>query len=168
MASLLNNPDVLALIAALAAVGVLGLVWQALMINDPMPARLKALSRRRDEIRADMAASKTRRGKINQQAMMKQVVDALKLANSSKAQNMRTLLMQAGYRSRDALTSFLFAKMALGLGLAAGLFFLVTLHLLPIKENFSVLSSLCGGFLGWILPDILVKNTAQKRAEAMR
>jgi tight adherence protein C len=78
-------------------------------------------------------------------------------------------MVRAGYRYRDAWIVFLFTKLMLGIGLLAlAFFFIFVLKLWKVKAAPGLLIVAGSGFLGWVLPNVIVKNMTQKREEMFR
>jgi tight adherence protein C len=158
----------LVLMAAVAFMTVLA-VWYGLIERDPMERRARVLADRRAELRASMLKE---RGQSRRQqeslSMMRRVVKLLKLMQSQQSSKLTDRLAQAGLRSRDAVTVFLFFKVATPVLLGAAVFLLV--HLLEIAD-LSPAARLCavlgGAMLGFFAPELYVSNLASKRQLAL-
>jgi tight adherence protein C len=158
----------LVLMAAVAFMTVLA-VWYGLIERDPMERRARVLADRRAELRASMLKE---RGQSRRQqeslSMMRRVVKLLKLMQSQQSSKLTDRLAQAGLRSRDAVTVFLFFKVATPVLLGAAVFLLV--HLLEIADLSSA-ARLCavlgGAMLGFFAPELYVSNLASKRQLAL-
>ncbi|HUY69390.1 MAG TPA: type II secretion system F family protein [Alphaproteobacteria bacterium] len=166
-----HNPNLISALCGLAAFAVVVLIWQALIERDPLPAdRLKAVTQHRDALAAAERQKKmTRRAGIRRIGLMKQVVNWFKLARGKRFDALRLKLARAGYRSRDAMFAFMFAKLA-GLGGAGfgGVFFLFVFHVGKFGDGPRFLIALAAALGGWLLPNLLVKNKAQKREDVLR
>jgi tight adherence protein C len=158
----------LVLMATVAFMTVLA-VWYGLIEHDPMERRARVLADRRAELRGSMLKDRgpTRRQQDSLSAM-RRVVTLLKLMQSQQSSKLTERLAQAGLRSRDAVTVFLFFKVATPLLLAAVAFVLV--HLLAIGD-LSPAGRLCavlaGGALGFYAPELYVSNLTSKRQLAL-
>jgi tight adherence protein C len=158
----------LVLMTAVAFMTVLA-VWYGLIERDPMERRARVLADRRAELRASMLKE---RGQSRRQqeslSVMRRVVKLLKLMQSQQSSKLTERLAQAGLRSRDAVTVFLFFKVATPVLLAAAVFFLV--HLLEIAD-LSPAARLCavlgGAVLGFFAPELYVSNLTSKRQLAL-
>lgn len=170
MEHLLHNHDFLAALAGGGAFAVVVLVWLALIENDPLPARLKHVTERRSELRAEERRKKlSRRAVLERADLIKRVVHKLKLEQGKKMDELRIKLARAGYRSRDTLFAFLLLKLVLPVGFAfAGFFFFFVLHAFNLKPALSLPVVLFCGLLGLALPDIFIKNQSQKRRDILR
>jgi tight adherence protein C len=95
---------------------------------------------------------------------MRRVVALLKLMRSQQSSKLSERLAQAGLRSRDAVTVFLFFKIAMPLLLAGAAAVLV--YLLQIGD-LSPATRLCAvlgaGVLGFFAPELYVSNLTSKR-----
>jgi tight adherence protein C len=171
MEKLLHNPDFVSSLCGMAAFVVVVLIWQALIENDALPAdRLKSVSQHRDALQAAQRQKKlSRRASLQRISLMKQVVNWFKLARGKRFDSLRLKLSRAGYRSRDAMFAFVFAKLALlGGGVFGGIFFMFVVHMGKMEEGSRLLIVLGAAFFGWMLPNIMIKNKRQKREDALR
>ncbi len=166
---LLHSPDFLAGLCGLAAFSVVVLVWTAFVDGGPKADRLKAVSQRLSEFEADRRKKNTRRASLQKVSLMKQVVAWLKLSQGKSLEGLRLKLRRAGYQARDAMFVFLFAKLAMMGGLAAtGFFFFGILRVGDLGFALVLLIAMFGALIGWMLPDIIVKNMSQKREDILR
>jgi tight adherence protein C len=158
----------LVLMTAVAFMTVLA-VWYGLIERDPMERRARVLADRRTELRASVLKE---RGQSRRQkeslSVMRRVVKLLKLVRSQQSSKLTERLAQAGLRSRDAVTVFLFFKIATPALLAAAVFLLV--HLLEIVDLSPAvrLCAVLGGVgLGFFAPELYVSNLTSKRQLAL-
>jgi tight adherence protein C len=169
MTALLRNPDLVSWLCGLAAFAVVVLVWSALIEKDPLSGRLKSVTQRRDEFEAERRQKKSRRAVLRRASLMKRVVERLKLSRGRELNDLRLKLKRAGYYSRDAMFAFLFAKLAMMLGFAAGAaFFGLALHVGKLPPALALLATLFAGLFGWVLPNVFLKNQSQKREDVLR
>lgn len=158
----------LVMMSAVAFMTVLA-VWYGLIERDPMERRARVLAERRAELRSSML--KDRNPNRRQQesiSVMRRVVTLLKLMRSEQSSKLTERLAHAGLRTRDALTVFLFFKVAAPLLLGAVAFLLV--YLLQIGD-LSPAGRLCavlgGAVLGFFAPELYVSNLTSKRQLAL-
>ena len=163
------EPTTLLLLGGGAAVATLAWFLRGLFLNDPLTRRLKAIERRRTELRSTLAARPSRRANLKKQTFIKQVVQTLKLARGGATDDARKKLVQAGFRSREAVTSFMFAKLAVPAVLFFNLFILLFMlevgHLKPVQ---ALVTTVFASLIGFFLPDVWLKNAIQKREEILR
>jgi tight adherence protein C len=100
---------------------------------------------------------------------MRQFVMSMNLQRSQRAELITRKLAQAGWRSNDALIRYLFFKATLPIafgGIAVVYFYgLNAFDLAPLTRLAFTAGSVMLGFVG---PDIFVKNAADKRKKAMQ
>ncbi len=166
---LFHNRNFLSGLCGAGAFVVVILVWVALIESDPLPARLKSVLARKSELREEERRKKlSRRANINRVSMIKQIVQKLKLSQGKKFDELRIKLARAGYRSRDTMFVFLFLKLAMPVGFAFLSFFLVfVMHAFNLKPALGFVVVVFVGGFGFALPDIFIKNQAQKRAKTL-
>ncbi|TVS00255.1 MAG: type II secretion system F family protein [Rhodospirillales bacterium] len=162
--------DAITVMAALAAAVTVYAVWNALLWRDPVSARAARLHRRQTELHKSLLAP-TRRTNRTDTAMglTRTIAKRLNLFKSSTAGRAGELLTRAGYRSKDALTTYLVAKLVAPFVGGAGSFLLVdglaNLDLPPLVVN---LAPMAGVLAGFYAPGIYLTNTIQKREQAVR
>lgn len=144
-------------------------VWNALVKRETGMRRARELATRRATLRDNYLNNRAQHGKLLSTSTMRRVVDRLKLLRSARAETVQTRLAQAGWRSSDALVRFLFAKVTLpilfGLG-AVVLFEWMRLYNMPPVGRLGV--TIGSVLLGFMAPDIMVKNAVTKRAHKIR
>ncbi|HAX92129.1 MAG TPA: pilus assembly protein TadC [Rhodospirillaceae bacterium] len=166
---LFHSPDFLAGLCGLAAFVVVMLIWTAFIDNDPLPTRLKSISQRRDEFDLERRKKNTRRANLQKVGLMKQVVGWLKLSQGKSLDDLRLKLRRAGFHSRDTMFVFLFAKLAGLAGVAATcVFFFIIVEIVKLPAGVGLLISVFGALIGWMLPDVFIKNLSQKREGILR
>lgn len=164
----LSSPDFLAGLCGAMAFAVVVLIWIALIEDRPTSNRLKIVSQRRSEFEKESRKKNSRRASLQKVSLMKQVVSWLKLTQGKSLEGLRLKLRRAGYQARDAMFVFMFTKLALMAGgFAVSMFFLVIIGLGNIGTPLGLLASLFGGVLGWMLPDVFIKNLSQQRADIL-
>jgi len=166
---LLQNPDFLSYVCGAAAFLVVTLIWTAFLDKGPVADRLKAVTQRRDEFETERRKKNSRRASLQKLGLMKQVVEWFKLTQGKSLEDVRLKLRRAGFQSRDTMFVFLFAKLALFIGLLATssffMFIVGATKLPPVGRLFVVLLAAA---VGWLLPDIMIKNLSQKREQVLR
>ncbi len=164
------NPElVIAGMAGIAVVMMLSAMWLAFTPRDPLAARAKALTARRDALKAAAIAPKQRAKAGTTATFMQQVVTKLDLVRGKGTSAVKIKLSQAGYRSREALIAYLFCKFVMpfvGGGLAV--FFLYGLRVYQGPQLAVAAMTIAGVFLGLYAPDVYVKNSASKRKNQLR
>ncbi len=168
---LLFDPNFL--LTALAAIGAAAAVITVvlpLLERNALGTRMKAVSERREELRArhHAALSKKAQLRIAPVGFMKQTVDQLKLSNILESPDTREKLARAGYRGQAPLITFMFFRFVMPFivfVVALVYLFLVT-HFhwsAPMKFGAAVVAAL----VGFYLPDMFVQNQIQRRQESI-
>jgi tight adherence protein C len=154
-------------ILAFATIVTLGL---PMLDRSALGTRMKAVSERREELRAKYQAGLKQRGSLRPEPVtfMKQTIDRLNLAKALESDDTREKLSQAGLRGQAPLITFMFFRFVMPfIAFAAALFyfFLVThfawSHLLKFGAALGI------GLLGFYLPDMFISNLIQKRQQSI-
>jgi tight adherence protein C len=161
--------------AAVATFAVLVAIYAATTVKDPMAKRVKALNERREQLKAGIVAStsKRRRNITNKNEMadkVRGVLGSLKMLQDEQVEKAQQRLMQAGIRSKDLAFVVIFARLVLpvviGSIVIVGVYFL---DWFPewgaIKRYGLVAGSL---ILSYKAPDLWLKNKVNKRSNAVR
>ncbi len=166
----LHSPDFLAGLCGLAAFSVVVLIWTAFLDDNPVDGdRLKAVTQRRSEFEHKKIKKNSRRANLQRTSIMKQVVEWFKLSQGKSLAGLRLKLRRAGYQARDAMFVFLFAKLALTIGLGAfGAFMIFLVKAVQLPAGLGLLAVMGAAIVGWLLPDIFIKNLSQKREDILR
>ncbi len=161
--------DVLIVMSALSAGSVAISVWFTLLYKDPGVRRAKLLAAQRTAMRSTVMGPRRRKERLPTMSLMRQVVDRLNLLKSGQAERISQKLMRAGWRSKDAIILYLFMKLFLPLGFGVLVVVLLYgLNLYGLEPAAKLGAALGAVILGAYLPDIVVKNTTQKRKDKIR
>jgi len=163
------------LLAAVATFFVLVAIYAATTVRDPMAKRMRALNERRDQLKAGIiaSASKRRRNISNRSDAtdrVKSFLTSLKMLQDEQVQKAQLRLMQAGIRSKDLAFVVILARLILPL--VIGTTVIVGVYLLDwfptwgaFKKYALVATALIGSYKA---PDIYLKNKITKRSHAIR
>lgn len=170
--------DVLMVATALAAVAtfaVLVAIYAATTARDPMAKRVKALNERREQLKAGVVASASKRRKKisnrNETAdKVRGFLGSFKMLQDDQVQKAQQKLMHAGVRSKDLAFVVILARFLAPL--VVGTIAVTIVYILDWFPDWSamkrygvVASSL---ILAYKSPDIWLKNKIQKRTAAIR
>lgn len=168
----LSGDDLLVFGASATAVMVLLVIWDALVVRDPVGARLRVFARVREETKSGVATTRQNRarGEIRKSGLsfMRLTVDKLKLMRGQQAERIAAKLSRAGWRSGDALTAYIFAKAFVPLIFIGG-----SILLFWFKSSLSLSPKLVylllglGVVLGLFGTDLLVRNAGDKRIKKL-
>lgn len=166
---------VASILAALGAAAVLLAIYAAATVRDPMAKRVKALAERREQLKAGITASTTRkRAKLVRKNettdLMRRFLGSLKVLQVDQIKAAQQSLAQAGIRSKDAAIAVIFGRLVAPIilgGIAAFMIYGIDYFpdWSPIKQSGAVMAALILGYKG---PDLWVSNKKNKRTDAIR
>lgn len=159
----------IALVAAMAAFFSVLTVWRAMLERSPLQRRISALAGRRDALKRELTAAKRRGTQVSRSVgFAKRTVERLKLMRGQTAAQAAKKLVQAGFRSNDAVAVYLFAKLCLPLACGAGAVIALYVFDLGSLPDQTKMLAACGSVLaGFYLPELFIKNIIQKRQAAL-
>jgi len=164
----MTQEDLIAAAAGASAVMVLIAIWMAFVERDPLAAKARSLAERRSRLKA-AAVTPRRRESLRGVGLMRQVVKRFNLLKSNQADRIAQKLARAGWRSQDATIAYLFAKAVMpGIAAAAAALLLFGMQILDQPRLHLLGLTAAAGVLGVFLPDLYVKNEADKRRDKMR
>ena len=162
-------------LAAIATFAVLIAIYAATTVRDPMAKRVKALNERREQLKAGIVASTSKRRKRitnkNEAAdKVRGVLDSMKMLQDEQVEKAQKKLLQAGIRTKDLAFVVIFARFVLpvvfGGIVIVGVYFL---EWFPEWGAFKKYAAVAGSLiLAYKAPDIFLKNKIQKRTNAIR
>jgi tight adherence protein C len=166
---------VASILAAVATLAVLVAIYAATTVRDPMGKRVKALNERREQLKAGIVASTSKRRKAitNRNEMADKVrglLSSLKMLQEEQVVKAQARLMQAGIRSKDLAFVVIFARFLMPLVFGIGIVVLVYyVDYFPDWGSFKKYGLVAGTFiLAYKAPDLWLKNKVQKRTSAIR
>jgi tight adherence protein C len=167
---MLSIEQAITVLAALAGFATVLAVWNALLWKDPLSQRAGKLRRRHDELRAGLiAAQPSRHRRQGTMGAMRAVASRLNLLKSRSTNGAAERMARAGWRSKDALITFMIMKLVLPFAFGAGAFVVLDWPALaqmsPTVHIIVPLMAVLGGFYA---PDIAVRNAVMKREQAIR
>ena len=163
------------ILAAVAAGAVLVAIYAALSVRDPMAKRVKALNDRREQLKAGITASTSKRRaslvrKSESADRIRSILESLKVLQDSQLKDVQTKLLQAGIRKKEWAVGVIFGRLVLPI-VCGGLMVFVVYG----TDTFADWSALkryglvAGTFiLSYKAPDIYLKNKITKRSDAIR
>ena len=125
-----NVLTVATMLSAVAVAALIFALYMATTVRDPMARRVKALNERREQLKAGITASRTKRRSAIATSnaatdRMRGVLNKLKVLQESQLQQAQTALLQAGIRSKDAAVAVIFGRMVLPIAVGAFMFGIV-------------------------------------------
>ena len=144
-------------------------VYRTMLVHDPLQGRLAKLESHREMLREASLGPQRRVGRDRGMDAIRGVVSNLKLLRSREAEKATLKLLQAGFRSKDALVVYFFAKLAVPLVVGVGaVIALYVLELTQLAGMMRLAAALAAVLIGAWAPDIYVRNVATKRRHALR
>jgi tight adherence protein C len=163
------------LMTALSALAAMVTIYAATTARDPMTKRVKALNERREQLKAGIVASTSkRRAKLNQKNettdRMRSMLSSLKVLQDTQLKDAQIKLMQAGIRSKDLAVIVIFARLLMPIVIGGGVVFYVygmggLADWTPFKRYAIVAGSL---ILSYKAADIFLTNKITKRSNEIR
>ena len=162
-------------LAGIAALAVMLAIYAAVTVKDPMAKRVKALNDRRDELKAGIitSGSKKRQSLVRKNETtdkMKDALSGMKVLQDSQLKQAQQKLAQAGYRNKEWAVAVIFARMVLPLTLGLiGVILIYWTNTFPewgSFKRFAAFASLV--VLGYKGPDIYLSNQITKRTKIIR
>ena len=166
---------VASVLTAVATLAVLTAIYAATTVHDPMAKRVKALNERREQLKAGIVASTSRRRKKisnkNEAAdKVRTVLGSMRMLQDEQVEKAQQKLMQAGVRSKDLAFVVIFARFVLPV--VVGTIVITGVYVLDwfpewgaFKKYGLVAASLIGAYKA---PDLYLKNRITKRSHAIR
>jgi len=163
------------LLSAVAASAVVFAIYTATTVRDPMAKRVKALNDRREQLKAGITASTSkRRAKLVQKNettdRIRSLLSSMKVLQESQIKVAQTKLLQAGIRSKEWAVAVIFGRLVLPIVIGMPILYMVYgtdmfLEWSAFKKYGLVAVSF---ILSYKAPDIYLKNKITKRSHAIR
>ena len=167
--------SVATILSAVAAFAVLLAIYAATTVRDPMAKRVKSLNERREQLKAGITASTSkRRAKLVQKNettdRIRSLLSSMKVLQDSQVKQAQTKLLQAGIRRKEFAVAVIFGRLVLPIVIGGPVLYLVYGTTMfadwsPIKAYGLVAGSF---ILAYKFPDLYLKNKIQKRSAAIR
>ncbi|URW75979.1 type II secretion system F family protein [Sphingomonas donggukensis] len=163
------------MLAGVAALAVMFAIYTATTVSDPMVKRVKALNERREQLKAGITASTSkRRAKLVQKNeatdRIRAFLSSLKMLQDSQVKAAQHKLMQAGIRSKEWAVAVIFGRLVAPIVLGGPMLYIV--YGTDTFADWSPLKAyglVAGTFiLSYKAPDIYLKNKISKRQSAIR
>jgi tight adherence protein C len=163
------------ILAAVATFAMLVALYAATTVRDPMAKRVKALNARREQLKAGIVASTSRRrAKLVHQSdttdRIREFLKTFKVLQDGQVKAAQIKLAQAGIRSKDLAVTIIFARMILPLVIGGTVVLgIYVLGWFPDWSSFKKFGLAAGALiLSYKAPDLFLKNKIQKRSDAIR
>ncbi|MCG6119321.1 MAG: type II secretion system F family protein [Blastomonas sp.] len=164
------------MLAAVATLAVLIAIYAATTVRDPMAKRVKALSERREQLKAGITASTAKKRtsivhKSDTTDRMRSTLQSLRVLQDGQLKAAQQKLAQAGIRSKDVAVAIIFGRMVMPIVLGGGAalliygFGILVPDWTPMKK-FGLFATIL--LLSYKAPDLFVQNIITKRTDAIR
>ncbi|MBX3566229.1 MAG: type II secretion system F family protein [Sphingomonas sp.] len=163
------------LLSALAAGAVFFAIYTATTVRDPMTKRVKALQERREQLKAGITASTSkRRAKLVQKTeatdRIRALLSSMKVLQESQVKIAQQKLAQAGIRRKEWAVGVIFGRLVLPIVIGGPMLYAVygtdmVAEWSPLKAYGLVAMTF---ILSYKAPDIYLKNKITKRSHAIR
>jgi tight adherence protein C len=167
---LFDRDFVITAVAAIFAFATIVTLGLPLLARNQLVGRMKAVSERREELRARHHANLKQRGSLRPApvSFMKQTVERLKLSNLLESPDTRDKLAQAGHRGQAPLVAFMFFRFVMPfIVFAAALIYLFLITHFTWSPMVKFLVAVAAALFGYYLPDMFVSNLIQKRQQSI-
>ena len=163
------------ILSAVAAAAVFFAIYAAVTVRDPMAKRVKALNERREQLKAGITASTTKkRAKLVQQNdttdRMRNILSSMQVLQDTQVKEAQQKLAQAGIRSKDLAFLIIFSRLVLpillGGGAALAIYGFDSLADWSDIKRFAVFAG--AAILGYKGADIYINNLIAKRTDLVR
>jgi tight adherence protein C len=162
-------------LAGIAAAAMVLAIYAAVTVRDPMAKRVKALTARREELKAGIIkqGSRKRQSLLRRSEATDRIKDSLgrmKVLQESQVKVIQQKLAQAGYRNKELAVFVIFARMVLPIVLGfSAIVALYWLEMFPdwgsFKRFMAFAALVIAGYKG---PEVFLKNKATKRSDEIR
>ena len=163
------------ILAGLAAMAIMFVIYAAITIRDPMQKRVKALHERRDQLKSGLLTQGTKKRaslirNTDTTDKMKTTLSTLKVLQQSQLEMIQQKLAQAGIRKKELAISVIFARMVLPIvlgGFAALMIYGV--NYFPTwggMKKLMAFAAMVG--IGYKGPEVYIGNLISKRTDALR
>lgn len=162
-------------LAFIAAAAVMLAIYAAITVRDPMAKRVKSLNARREQLKAGIVSSATKKRaslvrKSDSTERMRETLSSLKVLQDSQLKLIQQKLAQAGIRKKELAFLVLFVRMVLPivLGLIVALMMFV-FNVFPDWSAFKKVMAFAAAIgLGYKGPELYLGNIIGKRTKAIR
>ena len=163
------------ILAGLAALAIMLVIYAAITIRDPMQKRVKALNDRRDQLKSGLLTQGTKKRaslirNTDTTDKMKDTLSRLRVLQQSQLEMIQQKLAQAGIRKKELAFGVLFARMVLPIVLGAiAALVIYGLNYFPTwggMKKLMAFAAMVG--IGYKGPEIYLSNIISKRTDALR
>ena len=163
------------ILMVMASLAVMTAIYAALTVRDPMAKRVKALNERREQLKAGIVISSTRKRqsivrRTDRADQLRELLDRFRMLQDSQLHDVQQQLAYAGIRKKEWAVAVIAARLACPIvfgGLAALVLYASNFYpdFSPFKRFMWFAAVLV---LSYKAPDIYLSNLVGKRTDAIR
>ncbi len=173
IAAILEIQNAITLLVGLSAFATVLTIAAPLFQTDKLRSRMKNVGTERERLRAQqkaaLGAAQDAKLREKPKGTLSQIVEALNLRELFAAENSRSRLRQAGYRSEKHLVTFLVARLASPVVLGTIVFiYSSTVFADRIPDSMRLIVPLIGAIAGFYLPNMFLTNKIQRRQQSIK
>lgn len=168
-----NTQFLVTMLTAIAAMATVFTIAMPFVTGDNLERRMKAVALERDKIRARERERMARGERVSlrqtPRAYMLAIVDQLNLRKWLGEEEIRSVLVQAGYRGQAPYVTFLFSRMVMPIALfafAVLYMFVITDFKQPTMVKVGI--TIGAAWLGLRAPTLFLQNMIQRRQQSIR
>ncbi|MDB5726104.1 MAG: type secretion system family protein, partial [Novosphingobium sp.] len=163
------------ILAAVAALAVFMAIYAAITVRDPMQRRVKALTARREQLKAGIVTGTAKKRaslvrKTESADKLRDSLSAFKMLQDSQVKQVQQKLAQAGIRKKELAFAVILGRVLMPIvigGAAAALIYWIDYFpAWGAVKRFGAFA--LAVFLGYKSPDIYLNNLVSKRTDAIR
>lgn len=145
-------------------------VWSSFLVRNPMAGRAKMLMRQRARLQSEMRKPKRHqlRTMLGSGGLVRRIVERMNLLKSNHAAKVQLAMARAGWRAREHVILYLFAKTFLPF--TAGILVAIPvfgLGLFDVGIEIGALIALGVTLFAAYLPDLIIRNAQTRRKQAL-
>ena len=163
--------DIYFLVTAAISLVILLMAGKSFVSQDKFASRVKALQERRAHMKSQLIAPRKRKKETSNAGIgfMRSIVNKLNLLQKSQVGKINHMLINAGYRSKDAIFIFTFFQLICPIVTFAVVMFAAKIDFAaPFAAKWKLFYVACISYIGFKLPGFLVVNKRTKRYHAIR
>ncbi len=163
------------MLSAVACIAVMIAIYSAVTVRDPMMKRVKALNDRREQLKAGITATTSKkRAKLIRKTettdKMRQMLSKLQVLQEDQVKSVQQRLAQAGIRRKELAVTVIFCRMMLPIVIGGGVgIYIYALNGVPEWGAFKKFAAFAAAaILSYKAADIYLTNLVTKRTDAIR
>ena len=172
--TLMSPPLLATLLAAIAAFATVFSFVMPLLVKDRGAERMKTMALERNAMRSQRLSETAPKERINlrgekPKGFMQQIVDRFDMRKQFDTEELRNKLKTAGLRGQGPLITYIFFRMAAPpIVFLIAIFYLFVMNVTSHPAVIKLLMAMAAAGAGYYLPNLFLKNLADKRQQAIK